>query len=284
MAQSLKQIKNRIRSIENTRKVTSAMQMISATKLSRIDYLLSQARPFAGKLDALLAGLSRGRDVSFNPFLKGRSGSGSIALCVVTSDNGLCGVYNANVLRLAQEFISRYEKGRVKLVIIGKKGYNYFKNYKGGILHTYLGLNGRYSDKVCQAINKALCDLFLSHQADEVYIAYTYFKNALTNRPQIEKFLNIEVASGEKTDYILEPGISRILEELVPEYLALKMRLILLEAFTSEHASRLVAMKTATENAVELLHQLVMLRNKVRQANITREIIEIISSVEALKG
>ena len=284
MAQSLKQIKNRIRSIENTRKVTSAMQMISATKLSRIDTILSQTRPFARKLDGLFASLTQGRDIVSNPDFSERPQKQRIVLCVITSDNGLCGAYNANILRLAEEFIKRYDMDKVKLVIVGKKGYNYFKKDKARILHTYIGLNGRYSDKVSQEITQTLSNLFTCARADEIYVAYTYFKNALNSRQQLEKFLNLESPPGEKKDYLLEPNISRILDEFIPVYLSTKMRLILLEAFTSEHAARLVAMKTATENAKELLHQLVLLRNKVRQANITREIIEIISSAEALKG
>lgn len=284
MSQSLKQIKNRIRSIENTRKVTSAMQMISATKLSRMDGYLSQNRPYALRLSALLDKLLQGRPGFLNPFLNKRATKGQILLCVVTSDNGLCGVYNNNIIRLAEEFISRYERSKVKLVIIGKKGYAYFRNYKEAILHTYMGLNGKYSDKVSQEICKALCQVFLTGDVDEVYIAYTRFKNALTNKAVVEKFLNIDSKDAQEIDYILEPNEARILEELIPEYLLARARLMLLEAFTSEHACRLMAMKTATENAKELLDNLVLLRNKVRQASITREIIEIVSAAEALKG
>ncbi|HAH19790.1 MAG: ATP synthase F1 subunit gamma [Omnitrophica WOR_2 bacterium GWF2_43_52] len=284
MSQSLKQIKNRIRSIENTRKVTSAMQMISATKLSRIDSYLSQSRPYAQRLTILLDKLLQGRTASGNPFLRKDEAKGKILLCVVTSDNGLCGVYNNNVIRLAEEFISRYERNKVKLVVIGKKGYAYFRNYKEAVLHTYVGLNGKYSDKVSREICKALCQAFLTAEADEVYIAYTRFKNALTNKAVVEKFLNIDCKEAQEIGYILEPNEARILEELIPEYLSAKTRLMLLESFTSEHASRLMAMRTATENAKELLTGLILLRNKVRQANITREIIEIVSAAEALKG
>lgn len=284
MSQSLKQIKNRIRSIENTRKVTSAMQMISATKLSRIDSYLAQSRPYAQRLSALLDKLLQGRLASLNPFLKKKAATGPIVVGVVTSDSGLCGVYNNNVIRLVEAFIGRYERNKVKLVVIGKKGYAYFRNYKEAILHTYVGLNGKYSDKVSQEICKVLCQAFLTGEADEVYIAYTRFKNALTNKAVVEKFLNIEAKEAEVIDYILEPNAARILEELIPEYLSAKTKLMLLESFTSEHASRLMAMRTATENAKELLNSLVLLRNKVRQANITREIIEIVSAAEALKG
>lgn len=285
MLQSLKAIKNRIRSIENTRKVTSAMQMISATKLSRLDSRLVQNRPFAREIESILGNLLLGRPISLNPFLEPRPSGERIVLCLITADNGLCGVYNNNVISQVEDFISRRGRDKVKLVIVGKKGWSYFKNYRENILHSYLGLSGRYSDKVCEELLNNLTNLFLSKQADEIYFVYTRFKNALTNQVVVEKFLNIDIKPGEaKNEYIVEPNISRVMEELIPEYLAARVRLALLEAFTSEHASRLVAMRTATENAKDLLNSLVLLRNKVRQASITREIIEIVSAAEALKG
>ena len=285
MLQSLKAIKNRIRSIENTRKVTSAMQMISATKLSRLDSRLVQNRPFSRGIESILSNLLLGRSMSLNPFLEPRLSGERIVLCLITADNGLCGVYNNNVISQAEDFISRRGRDKVKLVIVGKKGWSYFKNYRENILHSYLGLSGRYSDKVSNELLNNLTNLFLSKQADEVYFVYTRFKNALTNQVVVEKFLNIDIKPGEaKNEYIVEPNVSRVMEELIPEYLAARVRLMLLEAFTSEHASRLVAMRTATENAKDLLNSLVLLRNKVRQASITREIIEIVSAAEALKG
>lgn len=285
MLQSLKAIKNRIRSIENTRKVTSAMQMISATKLSRLDSRLVQNRPFAREIESILSNLLLGRPISLNPFLEPRPSGERIVLCLITADNGLCGVYNNNVISQVEDFIERRGWDKVKLVIVGKKGWSYFKNYRENILHSYLGLSGRYSDKVCEELLNNLTNLFLSKQADEIYFVYTRFKNALTNQVVVEKFLNIDIKPGEaKNEYIVEPNISRVMEELIPEYLAARVRLALLEAFTSEHASRLVAMRTATENAKDLLNSLVLLRNKVRQASITREIIEIVSAAEALKG
>lgn len=285
MAESLKIIKNRIRSIQNIEKVTAAMQMISATKLNRLGNILSLTRPYFQRSESFLNNLTKGRNLAFNPFFEERSVKEKIALCVVTSDNGLCGTYNNNIIRLAEEFIAEHGKDKIRLIIIGKKGYNYFKrSYSDNILHIYLGLHGKFSEKASEEISGNLTELFLSKKADEVYIAYTHFKNALVNKPVITRFLSIEQASAEKTDYIFEPDIETILEKLIPRHLSMKMRFILLDAFTCEHSARLMAMKMATENARDLLHQLTLLRNKVRQANITREIIEIISGVEALKG
>ncbi len=283
MAQSLRQIKSRIRSIENTKKVTSAMQMISVTKLNRIDDVLYAARPYFMRLAGLLNNLIRSTDILSSPFLRPNNQAGKV-LCVITSDNGLCGLYNNNVLRSAEEFIRLNGKGTVKLVCIGRKGFNYFKRRDVEILQSYLGANGRYSQVVAGQIRGFLGDLFLAGKTGEVHILYTYFGGGLSHKPMREKFIPFDMDRGRKIEYILEPDASSILNELIPRFLSMRLRLALLESFTSEHAARSVAMKSATDNAKDLLQNLILQRNKVRQANITRDMLEIISSAEALKG
>jgi len=147
-----------------------------------------------------------------------------------------------------------------------------------------MGLNGRYSAQICDAIAKYMTDIYLAGEVDEIRVAYTYYKTALILKPTINKFLNIERRNVEEKEYIYEESKARVLEELIPKYLSMKMRQFILDAFTSEHSARTVAMKTATDNANELLRILTLLRNKVRQANITQDIMEIIASAEALKG
>ncbi|MDD2752645.1 MAG: ATP synthase F1 subunit gamma [Candidatus Omnitrophica bacterium] len=287
MAQSLKVIKTRVRSIQSTEKVTSAMQMIAVTKLSRIERQLTAMRPYFKKLESLFCHLTQyehNATLLNSPFFKQNEKKEKILLCVFTSDTGLCGAYNNNIIRQAEEFIYRQGKEKVKLVVIGKRGFKYFNSRGFNIINSYIGLNAKYSDKVCDEITKALSSIFLAQEADEIYLAYTHFETALILRPTIIKFLNLEIEPTEGIDYIFEPGRERILEEMLPKYISFKMRSIFLEAFTSEHAARTVAMRAATENARELLHWLILLRNKVRQANITRDILEIISSAEALKG
>lgn len=282
---SLRQIKNRIRSVESTTKITSALQMISALKLSRTNKMLDGARPYAWGLETLLNNLLAGKEGHGNIFLEERPRKEKIGLCVVTSDSGLCGMYNNNIISYADDFLRQHNENTIKLVLVGKKGLNHFKQYFGTeIINTYDGLHGRYSQEDCDAITQYLIKIFLSQEVDEVYIAYTHFQNTLVHKPVIKKFLNIERTGGEANDYLLEPDIDRILEELVPKTLCAKMRLVLLDAFTSEHASRIVAMKAATDNAKELSRQLVLLRNKVRQANITQEIMEVVSSSDAVGG
>lgn len=280
----LKQIKNRIRGITNTKKVTGAMQMVSMAKLNRIVKLLYTLRPHFLKMESIFHNLICSQAKIISPYLKEKESNGKIALCIIASDNGLCGLYNNNVIRAAEEFIKKIELDKLKLIVVGKKGFNYFKNKGISILHTYIGLNGRYDDIISDEIANILIHLFLSKEADEVYIAYAHFKSAIVQRAQVEKFLNIPACRGKEIEYILEPGLEKILSELIPKYLKAKLRLMFLEAFTSEHAARSLAMKAATDNAQDLLEALVLQRNKVRQASITQEIMEIVSSAEALRG
>ncbi|MDD5731166.1 MAG: ATP synthase F1 subunit gamma, partial [Candidatus Omnitrophica bacterium] len=279
MSQSLRQIKNRIRSIENTEKVTSAMQMVSSSKLNRMDNILASVRPYFEKLVSLMDNVLAGVEEFKSPYIQVREKkSGKICLCVIASDGGLCGVYNNNIIHAAEEFIKKHGEDKVSLVLVGKKGFNYFKRHPGlEVINTYIGLNGRYSETVAKEILKLLTETYLSGKVDEVYICYAHFINALTHKALVEKFLNLDPEKGKAHDYIFDPDRDGILEKLIPMYVGGKFRLSLLEAFTSEHAARTVAMKMATENARDMLQSLTLLRNKVRQAKITEEMLEIIS-------
>ncbi len=281
---SLRQIKNRIRSIENTRKVTSALEMISLSKLHRVDNPLFALRPYFSATESLLNDLLNSKGSVSHPFIGEKIENAKLGFCIITSDSGLCGLYNNNMIRFTDELINKYGKDNIKLILIGKKGFNYFKRHNINILNSYIGLNGRYSLKVCDEITNYLGNIYLSGEVNEVRVAYTHYQTALTLKPTINKFLNIEKVATQEEEFIFEPDKEKILEELIPKYLAMKMRYFILEAFTSEHSARAVAMKTATDNARELLRLLVLLRNKVRQANITQEIMEVIGSAEALKG
>ena len=284
MAQSLKHLRNRIRSIENTKKVTNALQMISAVKLSRIDKMLLSLRPYYMRLEEMFYNLLCAPGQIRHPYFEDRPKTGGILLCVISSDNGLCGLYNHNILRVAQDFINRAADCKVSLVIVGKKAQNHFKKKGLPVLHSYVGLNGTYDDIVCDEIAAILSKLFLSYKMDEVYVAYTHFKSAVAQYPAIEKFLNITQCAVNQTEYIIEQEPEYVLDKMAKRYLVAKMRMIFLESLTSEHAARNIAMRTATDNAKDLLDGLVLTRNKIRQANITQDLLEIISSADALKG
>jgi len=284
MAQSIKYIKNRIRSVENTKKVTNAMQMVSVVKLKRLEERLFTLRPYALKLENLmynLAGLSKENP---SAYFKGICAQDNIALCLIASDSGLCGMYNQNLLRAAQEFLRQYDPEKIRLILIGQKALSYFRASPLKILSAYSGLNAKFKQEFCDKITAELTELFLSVQVGAVYLAYTHFENSLTQKPVIEQFLSIAPKIVAPVEYLAEPDPKAILESLTPRYLKIKMQLVLLEAFTCEYASRTVSMKIATDNARELLEGLVLSRNKVRQAIITQDILEITSSAEALRG
>jgi F-type H+-transporting ATPase subunit gamma len=228
-----------------------------------------------------LAGLS---EENLSGYFKKGSARAEIALCLITSDSGLCGMYNQNVMRIVQEFLEKHNLKTIKLILVGQKGLSYFRTSGIEILNSYIGLNAKFNQGFCDKLTLELSNLFLSGQAGSVYLAYTYYENSLIQKATIEQFLSIQPRTVKPVEYIAEPDLKSILADLVPRYLKIKMQLVLLEAFTSEHAARTVSMKTATDNAKDLLEGLVLFRNKVRQAGITQDILEITSSVEALRG
>jgi len=283
MTQSLKQIKSRIRSIENTKKVTNAMQMVSASKLHRLGRVHDGMKTYFLKLESMLADLLNSGVPVTHPLVTPRQPVTNIALCVITSDSGLCGMYNQDALAAAEDFIDRQGRGRVGVIAVGKKGFTYFKKRGIPVLHAYLKLNGRYHPEVAEEIAGTLVNLYASGETDEVYSTYTHLKRALLRGMAVEKILPVSLAGAETDSYITEPDAAGVLDELVPKYLSFEIRRILIESFMAEQAARMIAMKSATDNADELLRWLVLSKNKLRQAIITREIMEIIASAEALK-
>ncbi|MDD5108608.1 MAG: ATP synthase F1 subunit gamma [Candidatus Omnitrophica bacterium] len=284
MPQPIKQIKNRIRSVENTRKVTAAMQLVSVAKLNRSENALFALRPYALRFENLMHNLAVLSQGSLLRYFNQSSLEGDIVLCVITSDSGLCGAYNQNIFRVVEEFLSKHGLDKVKLILLGQKGLSYFRNKPVKIINSYLGQNAKFAQSTSDKIATEFIQLFLSGKANSIYLAYTYFENSIVQKATIERLLAIEAKEKKPIEYISEPDLESLLEDLVPQYLLVKMRLVFLEAFTSEHAARTISMKTATDNALELLEGLLLLRNKVRQAGITQDILEISSSVEALKG
>ncbi len=295
MAQSLKSIKSRIRGIESTKKLTRAMEMISISKLKRAENILNKSRPYFLKINSFLNNILSNDIKAVHPLLEDRPDKQRVALCLVTSDTGLCGSYNHALLHTVEQFLSSYNPDNVRLVAFGKKGFSYFNKRGFNIPYSYIGLNGRYSAEAAEKIAKVLEGIFLSKEVNEVYIAYTLIGVNHKAGPVLEKLFNIEYKKGGDEcgsvsilsgveGLIFEPGIKRVLEELLPVYVFSKIRIALLNAFTAEHKARAAAMGEATKNARELLEGLVLLRNKIRQSNITKEIIEVISSAEALKG
>jgi F-type H+-transporting ATPase subunit gamma len=239
-------------------------------------------------MQSMLSNLS-GRAASLShPLFEKREGK-KICLVVVTSDRGLCGSYNHNVIHQAEKFLKSFDPGKVYLVIIGKKAYTYFAKRPWMIKQKYLNLGGNLNFAQVKNISGDLVNLFLSGEADEVHFAYTKFISAITHRVTLEKFLNIEsqVKSDSKesyVDYIFEPDPQKIFAELLPDYCLTRVQMFLAESFASEHGSRMISMGAATKNAEEMIEHLTLVLNKLRQATITKEMLEITTGAEALKG
>ncbi len=285
MSQSLRHIKSRIRGIESTKKLTKAMEMVSIAKLKKMEKILGNSNFYFLKVEEFLKNVLSTAEGINNPYLRQpKAQGGRVLLCIVASDTGLCGTYNQNILRAAEKFLQKFDKNSIDLVVVGRKGFSYFKRKGYEVKHSFLGFNGRYSDALSEKILNTLTGMFLSGEVDEVYLAYTKIESASRYKIVLEKFLNISYVKDTKKEYIFEPGQESILKKLLPMFISNKLKVVLLNAFNSEHQARAVSMGGATKNAIELLEAMILLRNKMRQANITREIMEVISSAEALKG
>lgn len=284
MIQTLRQIKGRIRGIENTWKITRAMEMVAVSKLRRLQSALGPLRAYFGKLDHLVQNTLADLGERSHPFLKPKKETKKVALCLVTSDSGLCGPYNENMIRTAKDFIERKGTKNVNLIAVGKKGFTYFKRQGMPIAHAYVGLHGRISAQILKEVTGVLTSSFISGEVDEVYVAYTRFESAARSRPMIEKILDLEPGQNKPLEYLVEPDYETVLVELLPVFILKKIHLMLLESMISEFSARALSMRSATDNAKELIESLILLRNKVRQSTITREVLEIVSTAEALKG
>ncbi len=285
-----KQFRTRIRSTQKTAQMTKTMQMVSAVRLRKTQEALHQATPYAEKMRDFFTHLHRTGLPLHHPLLTPRSIQ-SIALVVVTSDRGLCGAYNSRVVARAEMFLSEPRPCPVALVLIGKKAIDCFKNKQWPILHAYGDVAGKIHYETMTAITQQLLDDYLYGRADEIYLLTSQYLSAMSAKLVCEKFLNLspETMSGdapppEEVQTILEPNLQGVLDRFLPAYAASRMYMALVSAFTAENASRMIAMQTATDNAKSMVRRLTLQCNKARQAAITREIVEIVSAGEALKG
>jgi len=283
MSQTLRQIRGRVKSIENIRKITRAMEMVAASKLNRVKTALHSYQPYYAALELMLKRVASDAAGCYHPLLVRNAEEKRIALLVVASDTGLCGTYNIDVIRAAQDFLKGFSPGDVQLITIGKEAYSHFTKSTFRIEHSFVGLQGRHRANLSDEITELLTKPFLAHEVDAAYIAYMHFSSTLRHTPVVEKYLNIEFGKTEQPYFLYEPDRETLLEDLVTRYATGKMRLVLLNAFTSEHAARMLAMKRATDNAEDLIDTLTLLRNKIRQYAITKEVLEIAMSAEALK-
>jgi len=293
MSGALKEVRNRIKSVQSTQQITKAMKMVSAAKLRRAQDAITQMRPYAQKLQEMLSNIVSSSDGNVSMDLANERPVEKVMIIVVTSDRGLCGGYNSNLIKLAKQTIrekyaAQSAKGNVQILPIGKKGYEHFTKNGYKVVDNYWDIfTGLSFDKVQAAAQYAM-NAFAAKEVDAIEVIYSEFKNAATQRFIAEQFLPVqkvaETENKKKADFIFEPNQEVLITELMPKILNTQLYKAVLDANASEHGARMTAMDKASDNANELLKSLKISYNRARQAAITTELTEIVSGAAALQG
>jgi F-type H+-transporting ATPase subunit gamma len=292
---NLKTIRIRISSVKSTRQITSAMKMVAAAKLRKAQDKIVRLRPYANKLHEILLGLTQSLNDSEEDNIFGRkSDPEKVLLVVITSNKGLCGGFNTNVIRetrriIAENYQSQLRKGNLWFVAIGRKGHDFLKKQNLNILDEHNNLFNDFTFENTAAVASGIMGDFITGKFDRIELIYNQFKNAAVQNLTNELFLPVETREGEwksvsVTDYIYEPTKEEIIRELIPKSLKIQFYKAVLDSFVAEHGARMTAMHKATDNATQLIKDLTLQYNKARQAAITNQILEVVSGAEALKG
>ena len=292
---NLKIIRTRITSVKSTRQITAAMKMVAAAKLRKAQDKIVRLRPYANKLHEILVGLTQSLVDSEDENIFGRkSDPEKILIVVVTSNRGLCGGFNSNVIKetrrvIAEKYQDQYKKGNLWFIAIGKKGFDYLRIQKQNILEEDNKLFNALTFENDSVVAERVMDSFVSGRFDRVDLIYNQFKNAAVQNLTNEVFLPVETIPSDKKvitviDYIYEPTKEEIVKELIPKSLKIQFYKAVLDSFVAEHGARMTAMHKATDNATQMIRELTLQYNKARQASITNQILEVVSGAEALKG
>jgi F-type H+-transporting ATPase subunit gamma len=293
MSGALKEVRNRIKSVQSTQQITKAMKMVSAAKLRRAQDAIIQMRPYAKKLQEMLSNIVSSAEGDINMALAKERPVEKVLIIVITSDRGLCGGYNSNLIKLAksdiqEKYASQFAKGNVEILPLGKKGYEHFVKNRFKVIDNYWNIFSNLNFEGVAAAAKYAMDAFANGEVDAVDIIYSEFRNAATQRFIAEPFLPVKKTEKKKgeaqADFIFEPDKNVLIEELMPKILNTQLYKAMLDANASEHGARMTAMDKATDNANELLKVLKISYNRARQAAITTELTEIVSGAAALQG
>jgi F-type H+-transporting ATPase subunit gamma len=291
---NLKEVRIRLASVNTTQQITKAMKLVAASKLKRAQDRILQMRPYSEKLNEILSNimsnLAGGASLSFNK----KRPVKNVLIVLITSDKGLCGGFNSNLIKsvrrlLTETYSAQKKSGGVTLLVVGKKGYDYFKRDTGLKFNTeHIGLFSKLTFENTQKVSQSLMAAFEEEKYDVIELVYAKFVNAATQKFLVERFLPVEASAQSKktktkADYIFEPEMEALLEELVPKILNTQFFKALLDSNASEHGARMVAMDSATNNAQELMRALKIQYNRERQAAITKEILEIVGGAAALE-
>ena len=292
---NLKAIRIRIASVKSTRQITSAMKMVSAAKLRKAQDKIVRLRPYANKLQEIQILLTQSLADSELENVYGRvSPPEKVLIVMVTSNRGLCGAFNTNVIKETKRIISekypgQLKKNNLKILAIGKKGYDYFRKQHAGMLTEHNNLLNNLDFNNVSAVALEVMEDFVSGEYDRVDLIYNKFKNAAVQDLTYESFLPVESVPAGKSepapvDYIYEPNAVEIIRELIPKSLKIRFYKAVLNSFVAEHGARMTAMHKATDNATTMIRELTLQYNKARQAAITNQILEVVSGAEALRG
>ena len=291
---SLQDLRRKIASVKNTQKITKAMKMVAAAKLKRAQDRILSARPYAHKLRGVVANLGEHASRTSHPLLHKRDGN-KTELVVVTSDRGLCGAFNANILRQAVEVLSECQNSgeQVTVSLVGRKSIDFFRRRSWSIRQEWPGVFDRLSYEHALDIGRDIVQQYNEGAFDQLYVVYNEFKSVMQQRVIVEKFFPIEALEeegtspessvGPKGSYLYEPDEDELLATLLPKHFEVQAFRVLLESAAAEQAARMTAMDGATRNAGELIKKVTLFYNKTRQAAITKELMDIVGGAEALK-
>ena len=283
---SLIDIRRRIRSVKNTQQLTKAMKTVSAAKLRRAQERVMSARPYAAQLKGVLANLAARIENVSHPLLEVRKEDRILAV-VVTADRGLCGAFNSNVIKTGQTFLRQHQDQQLQLSLIGKKGRDFFKRRRATIHSEFVNIFSRLDFSHAREISAKINEVYTNAEFDAVYLIYNEFKSVIQQRLVVEKLLpfdrgELRHETAAQIDYIYEQTPQEIFGRLLPRYVETQVFRALLESAAAEHGARMAAMDTASRNAGEMIERLTLNMNRIRQAAITREIIEVVSGAGAL--
>jgi F-type H+-transporting ATPase subunit gamma len=280
-------LRRRIKSVGNTQKLTKAMKMVAAAKLRRAQERILAARPFSNKMREVLNSLAKRVDPTRHPLLA-RRGDRRVEIVVVTADKGLCGGFNSNIVKKAMSFLEERKEDEPRLNLIGRKGCDFFRRRPFAIQRESIDLFRDFTFGDAVTLSKGLIEDYGKENLDAVYLIYNEFKSVLRQQVVVERLLPIgDLDTGPgvvpvEEDYIYEPDDRQLFDRLLPRHIEIQIYRALLESFSAEQAARMTAMEGATENAGEMIQNLTLVMNRVRQAAITTEIIEVVSGAEGL--
>jgi len=284
---SLKVIRKRISSVRNTQQITKAMKMVSAAKFRRAQEAVIAARPYADRFAELMRAVAGAVSEEAHPLLRKSAEPARIRLILITSDRGLCGAYNSTLIRNADAYVRRQGASEVSWTIVGRKGVDHYRRRSVSIAERHVQIPVP-SIALAQEIARKVATEFAEGRLDRVELLYASFRSALSNVPTLETLLPVSVEESSETvptlEPILEPDRATLLDRLLPQFVEVRIYRALLEAAASEQGARMTAMDSASSNAAKMIFSLTLAMNRARQAAITKELMEIVSGAEALKG